>query len=702
VNIGFYSYIFALVAYLILTALLVISWRGRQFGVLLILASLFTVAWAGISASVAISLQIPVEIYQLAEIMHSSGWCILLLKIAARNKDLAKYQSSWLVIFLIIITSAIIVAIIWPAVSHFTSLIIIPNAELIIVIWVALSIIGMLLVEQIFRNAEPNERWAIKYLCLGVGCIFAYNFFMFSEALLFKQLSPKLWNARGVVNGIVVPLIAISIARNPTWSLGIHVSRHVVFHSATLIGAGVYLLAMAAVGYFIRFYGGTWGGVLQIIFLFGTGLLLVILLFSGKIRSHVRTLLSKHFFSYKYDYREEWLRFTQTMDESEDQVPERIIRAISALVKSNAGILWVKTDQDNYDLLSHWNMPAPDSISNSELKPITQFISDSHWIIDINEYDNQPDIYGGLILPAWLESIPNAWLLIPLIFKTEVLGIVLTKKSDLQQSINWEDRDLLKMAGHQAASYLAQYQSDQQLIQARQFEAFNRLSAYVVHDLKNILAQQSLIVSNAERHKNNPEFIDDVISTVENSVGRMTRLMDQMRTGIRGNNQHNIELSALLTKVVNNRSNSGQTPIPTLKLPNQKMHTDADKDQLITVFSHIIQNAQEATDKDGEVLVGLSHDGQQAVIEVKDSGIGMDTAFIRDRLFRPFDTTKGLTGMGIGVFESREFIRSIGGNIFVNSIPGQGTTFNILLPCDQLQEQYHGKDSKGVVREKDE
>jgi len=687
VNIGFYSYLFALIAYSTLTLLLVISWKGHQFGVLLILASLFMVIWAGISAALAISLKIPVEIYQLAEILHSSGWCIFLLKITFQYKALEKHQPKLTGFFLLMIASAFIVTIIWPTASRYTTLIDIPSSELIIIIWVTLSIIGMLLVEQVYRNSEPDERWAIKHLCLGIGCIFAYDFFMFSETLLFKHLSPKLWNARGVVNGIVVPLIAISIARNPRWSLGIHVSRHVVFHSATLLGAGIYLLAMAAAGYFIRFYGGTWGGVLQIIFLFGSGLLLIILLFSGKIRAQTRTILSKHFFSYKYDYREEWLRFTQTMDESEDQIPERIIRAMAALVKSKAGTLWVRTDNNNYENLAHWNMPAPESITSSSIDPITDFITKTHWVININEYDNQPDIYGDLVLPSWLESIPNAWLLVPLIFKTEVLGIVLTKKSDLQQSINWEDRDLLKMAGHQAASYLAQYQSDQQLIQARQFEAFNRLSAYVVHDLKNILAQQSLIVSNAERHKHNPEFIDDVISTVENSVGRMTRLMDQMRSGMRGTNLHSVELSGLISKVVTNRSNSGQTPIPTLNLPDQKLYIDADKDQLTTVFSHIIQNAQEATDKDGHVIVSLSHNAQQAIIEVKDNGMGMDMDFIRDRLFRPFDTTKGLTGMGIGVFESREFIRSIGGNILVDSAPGKGSAFNIVLPCKLLVDE---------------
>ncbi len=680
-NIGFYSYIFALIAYAILATLLIVSWKGRQFGILLILASLTMVIWAGISASIAIPLNIPIEIYQIAEILHSSFWCVLLLKILSQNKDLNKRQAIWTKVFYLAVACSLIVTFIWPTVHNYTGS---PDrflSELAIIIWITMTIIGMLLVEQIFRNSAPDERWAIKYLCLGVGCIFAYDFFMFSEALLFNDLNQQLWNARGVVDGIVVPLIAISIARNPKWSVGIHVSRHVVFHSATLIGAGIYLLTMAAVGYFIRFYGGTWGGVLQVVFLFGSGLLLVILLFSGKIRARVRTLLSKHFFSYKYDYREEWLRFTQTMDESEDKVPERIIRAMAALVNSNAGILWVRMDNGGYDLLAHWNMPAPEYTSSTSLDPVTGFITKTHWVIDINEYNEHPDIYGDLDLPSWLESIANAWLIIPLIFKTEVLGIVLTSKSDLQQSINWEDRDLLKMAGHQAASYLAQYQSDQQLIQARQFEAFNRLSAYVIHDLKNILAQQSLIVSNAERHRDNPDFFDDVISTIKNSVARMTRLMDQMKSGIRGTTIYSVELSGLLMTVIEARSNSGQKPIPLFHTIDQKLYIDADKEQLATVFSHIIQNAQEATNKDGHVTVRLSCSSHQALIEIEDDGVGMDEAFIRDRLFRPFDTTKGLTGMGIGVFESREFIRSIGGNIFVESTPGKGSKFTIALPC---------------------
>jgi putative PEP-CTERM system histidine kinase len=264
---------------------------------------------------------------------------------------------------------------------------------------------------------------------------------------------------------------------------------------------------------------------------------------------------------------------------------------------------------------------------------------------------------------------------------------VLLTKPAVPQTMNWEDRDLLKVAGRQAASELAQYKYNQELVKARQFEAFNRLSAYVVHDLKNILAQQSLIVSNAEQHKHNPEFVEDVVGTVENSVNRMKRLMDQMRSGMRAVQSDNIEINELLQSVVERHST--REPRPQLTATEQKMTSPADPEQLATVFGHIIQNAQEACAENGTVEVVLeSRDDGKAVISIRDNGVGMDEAFIRERLFQPFETTKGLTGMGVGAFESREYIRSLGGDIEVTSAPGVGSLFRITLPCQQTETEY--------------
>ncbi len=691
-NIGLFSYLFAAVAFSILTILLIFSWRGRQLGAAVTLASALSAAWAVVSA-VSTLYSLPVELMQVSELAKLASWCFFLLKILElkqAEKSTHSRISIFTSLFFLILALAIVFIFATPIVSRHMGFTDTLETEAGLISWLVFSVIGMLLVEQIFRNSSISERWALKFLCLGIGTIFAYDFFMFSDALLFKQINPDFWNARGLINGIAVPLIAISIARTPTFGMDIHVSRHVVFHSATLMGAGIYLLLMASAGYFIRFYGGTWGGVLQIAFLSGAGILLFVLLFSGTIRAKARVFLSKHFFSYKYDYREEWSKFTRTLSENEQDVPERIIRAITALVNSSGGMLWAKKDNlEQYELASQWNMTTePVSINNATLNSLDAFLEKSQWVIDIDEYNQQPDTYDDLDIPDWLISIPDAWLLIPLLFKNHVLGFVLVKRSEVQKTINWEDRDLLKIAGQQAASHLAQHQSDQSLIEARQFEAFSRLSAYVIHDLKNILAQQSLIVTNAKKHRQNPAFIDDVIHTIENSVTRMTRLMEQMRSGERGISTSDVKLFGVLSRVIKQRS--GQQPVPILESTGSDPIVHADRQQLSTVFGHIIQNAQEATDENGRIIVRLATNNDQAVIEIEDTGSGMDIDFIRDNLFKPFNSTKGLTGMGIGLFESREYIRSLGGEIFVKSTPGVGTQFSIKLPSslpsvDQLE-----------------
>jgi putative PEP-CTERM system histidine kinase len=559
-NIGGVSYLFAFATYLVLATLLVFSWRGRAQGVWIVLASIASMIWAGLVSAAELGVPLSFEVLQLSELARSASWCLFLLG-ALDEKTEKSTKHSLLFKGALGLTIALLCVCTLFAIPAFSEFLQLPGVLLrdsVLFVWVALAIAGMTLIEQISRNSSASQRWAAKFLCLGIGCIFAYDFFMYSDALLFKRISLSLWEARGIVNGMAAPLIAIAIARNPKYELDIHVSRHVVFHTATILGAGTYLLLMAVVGYFIRFYGGTWGSLLQIVFFFGAGLLLLTLLFSDKIRAKVRVFLSKHFFSYKHDYRDEWLKFTQNLAASVDSAPERIIQSMIKLTESNGGMLWEKTESGQYALTTRWHMPEVAAMDASSLSSLALFMAKTQWVIDFDEYERDPDLYEGLSIPEWLLSIPNAWFIVPLMFKGECLGFILVKRSELQKTINWEDRDLLKTAGQQAASHLAQHQADQALMQSRQFEAFNRLSAYIVHDLKNILAQQSLIVANAEKHKHNPEFVDDVIATVKNSVARMTGRMAQMRSGERGAKAKPVNLGELLVKVVD--TTTGREP----------------------------------------------------------------------------------------------------------------------------------------------
>lgn len=687
-DIGLYSYGIALLAYIMLVILAFIT-RRNPLGIPILQASILTAIWAGVVTISSLLPEPQILLMQFTEVLRNAGWTFVLIKmLGIRLKGTAHFLTSerWPRIFAAVYLALLIAILAAEPLVEYVSPVFDISSYVIFGSWLAMSIVGLLLLEQFFRNSNEAELWATKHLCVGLGMLFAYDFFMHAEALLFRHLDRTLWQARGIVVTMAALLMAVSISRaepeEEAPTQGVYLSRHVAFHSLTLMASGIYLIAMALAAYFIRYLGGSWGGVLQIAFLCAAALTLVVLLFSGKIRARVRVWLSKNFFSYKYDYRLEWLQFTKTLASGNHDIPENITRAVANLAKSPAGVLWAKVEEDRFAIAAHWEMPHPGTDLN--LGTLPAWLEQHEWIIDLQEWRRAPDFYHNLELPASVADIPRARLLIPLLFGDQLQGILLLRESDFSVDLNWEDRDLLKVAGRQAASHLAQYQADQALVESRQFEAFNRLSAYVIHDLKNILAQLSLMVANAQKHKHNPEFIDDMVDTVNNSVERMSKLMVQLRSGADHTEQQEFRLAQLLDEVVSECQL--REPPPQLEAARElgEIRLNCDRDKLRTVFGHLIQNAQEATPKTGSVSVRLLAENSHSLIEIEDTGTGMDDDFIRHRLFKPFDSTKGLTGMGIGAFESRDFIRSLGGDISVSSTPGEGSLFRVRIPKDEM------------------
>ena len=695
-DIGIISYSAAALMFLVLSLLLLTSWRGRLQGALLVAACIVTVIWALVVAYHAPRGYPESFLVPTLEIIRNAVWFAFLIRLL-HPIEIAVPMSAQLKILTIIVLGlcTLLLAFLYVGSSIYVN--ILGN--------VFLSIIGLGLVEQVYRNTVPERRWALKFLCLGIGGMFAYDLFLYSDALLLQRINMDLWSARGMITALAVPLIALSAARNPQWSLDVFVSRGIVFHTAALMGAGLYLLVMAAGGYYIRLYGGTWGIAAQAIFLFGSAVILLMAIASGQVRARFKVFFNKHFFSHKYDYRKEWLDFIRTLAGGEAGQPlssipgrERAIQALAQIVDSPAGLVWWRQDMTSpisnhgssaFILLARWNAGKSIAVSDIENGSLATFLDAHQWIIDLEEYTRTPDFYVGLDLPQWLRELSEmpkgaAWLVIPLILHQRVLGFMVLMQPRAPRVINWEDRDLLKTAGCQAASYIAQLEATAGLVQARQFEAFNRLSAFVVHDLKNLVAQLTLVVSNAAKHKNNPAFMEDAINTVENATLKMNRLLAQLRAGsVRPHTVNQLlDLDALLREVIETRAHV--KPVPELQCGEGRLRVQADRDRLAAVFGHIIQNAQDATSPEGYVKVRLNSAAGQAVLEVEDSGHGMDARFIRDRLFQPFQTTKGNAGMGIGAYQSREVVRELGGDVDVVSEPGKGTLFRVRIPLESI------------------
>lgn len=690
VHIAALSYGLAALAFGLFALLLLLNWRGRLQGGLLTVAVAASSLWAGtLTYTLATGSARPGGVMAL-EYLRDGLWLAFLYQLLEARARLAGEPPARLRRRLFVGGAALLLL-------ALASLVVsgVPRGELSA--WarslggmglLIASLLGMALIEQLYRNAGETQRWAIKYFCLGLGALFAYDFYLYSEGFLFQRLDEGVWSARGFANALVVPLLAVSAARNPQWSVNLHVSRRMVFHSATLIGAGVYLLLMAAAGYYLRYFGGNWGAVLQSVFLFGALIILAVVVFSGTMRARLKVFLSKHFFTYKYDYREEWLHFTRTLSSGEPTaVRERALQAVAGLVDSPGAALWLAQDDGTLAFAAHWNLPLnPEPLAADA--PLVQFLRSRQWVVNLEEYAESPDLYGDLALPDWLEDRRDVWLIVPLMVHEDLIGFMVLARPRSRRSFNWEDSDLLKTAGRQAAAHLAQAQALEALAQARQFESFNRFSAFVVHDLKNVVAQLSLMLKNAEKHKHNPEFQQDMLATVDHAVQKMSRLLSQLRAGYQtAQGAALVNLREVLAAVVADKG--AYRPQPRFETAVTEAWVVAERERLSRVLGHLVQNAIEATPETGRVEVTLDTAGEQAVIQVRDSGRGMDEVFLRTQLFRPFASTKS-AGMGIGTYECREYVRELKGDIRVESRPGEGTTFTVTLPLTLRQNQREG------------
>lgn len=678
-NIAFYSYGLAFLAYALLGAGLVLIWRNSVFSLPVSICVALTAVWAAVVAICSLLDEPPAKIIESAEAARNSAWMCLLhaiygLKLRERQHFLAGRR--WIPWF----SAGMLLVLLWLyAMPWLLELLGLPKSvetDLHFLMWFGFALAVLAWVEQIYRLSNETERWQLKYLSLALIFMFGYDLLMYTEAQVLNGINPLIWQARGIIVAIVAPLIAVSVSRGPRHSADVQASKHVVFHTFSLIAAGIYLIYMAAVGFAIGELKGTWTGVFQITFLSLTGIVFIILVVSTRVRDLLRVGLSKYFFSYRYDYRREWLDFTQTVANSGESTPAAVVQAMAKICGSSAGMLWVRSEQGFYTLIEAWQMPSPNQLIS--LDTLARWVESRNWIIDLREWRENPELYGDLEIPGELLEIRKGWLIVPLMFRERLEGILLLCHPEVIPDINWEDRDLLKLAGRAAATHLAQYAANRELVELRQFEAFNSLSAYVLHDLKNILAQQSLIIYNAEHCRDDPEFIDDVFETIESSVQRLKGLMAQMRSGERGANAERLDLSKLLQQVLQEKRSL--QPTPSFDAHEGRYFVMADKSRLSAVFGHLIQNSQEATPNTGKISVEVSGAGNQLRVTIRDSGIGMDEEFIKNKLFKPFTSTKGLSGMGVGAHESREYIRKLGGDIFVESSPGLGSSFFVVLP----------------------
>jgi putative PEP-CTERM system histidine kinase len=499
---------------------------------------------------------------------------------------------------------------------------------------------------------------------------------------LSRSWPTELFALQGLALALSAPLFAFSVMQNRNFSFSL--SRSATFQSVSLFTMGGYLVGMVLITSALEFIGGERARIAQIGFVFTATMIALVLAPAPRFRAWFRVKVSKHFFQHRYDYRSEWLRFTDTLGQPGDDAEAlnvRVVQAIADIVESPSGVLLVPDAQSALLPKAHWNWSLESPPSMAGAAPLTHYLEQSGRVIDCDTLRRSnmdaADEDELDLVPQWIMDEEQIWSLVPLVHFGQLAGVIVLTRPYLSRTLDWEDFDLLRTAGRQVASYLAEARGQDELAEARRFDEFNRRFAFIMHDVKNLVSQLTLLTRNAERHADNPEFRADMIETLRNSTARMNALLARLSQHNKGRREEPVAMVVgdVARRVVAAKKNAH----PVVATGDFMMQAIADPARLEQALGHLVQNAIEASPALEPVTIRLQHSCNEALIEVIDKGSGMSAAFIHDQLFKPFTSTKE-GGFGIGTFEARAEILSMGGTLDVRSEQGVGTTFSIHLP----------------------
>lgn len=661
------SFLAAVFAYLMLAAFMVHGWQVGGRGPVLLAATAVSIVWAGGGAFVGWSLPFygwltvdglnGIRVLAWIAVCHAVA-CELLpaphgYSAATVQGRLLQIGSALLFLKLSFLTIDVIrpFQALWLQLAHVAGL--------------GLAVLGLVFVETLLRAADQRRRWVIKHLMLAVGAIFAFDVFYYSDLLLLRQASDISMGGQAWLSVFAVPLVAVATARIRYFRINIQISREAVLQTSALIGCGLYLLAVALAAYALRGLGWGWGPTLQLAFVTGAALLLVILLSSGQLRDQWRRLITRSFFSFAYDYRKEWQRLIRTMDEdAAESLHQRLVRAAADPFDCSGGMVYLRQRDGGFRHQADWNWTRnelPPTLSDSTISTVTVETPSR----DLREIEGRAALGNE-----------DAWLLLALHARGRRLGILVLGKPRIWRKLTWEDYEFLDMLAAQLGSYLAEEQMSKALAEAQRFEQMSKSFSFVAHDLKNIVSQLGLHLRQAERHGTNPEFMADTMETVKDSVEKMKAMLLRLNRKEDSSVLEMTDLRAIIKDVVE-RKRGGRHTVA-MSEDSTSLPARVDSAAFSTVIDNLIQNAFDAGGS-VEVKAGTSSDGQEAMISIIDDGQGMTECFIGEHLFQPFTSTK-TEGFGIGMYQARSWIESWQGRMTVESKPQLGTTVHIHLP----------------------
>ena len=494
---------------------------------------------------------------------------------------------------------------------------------------------------------------------------------------------------------LILLLPAVVLLTLPTYVIAamdvgrerMRLSRTAAMRTLLLLGVAAYLILIGLAGAVARMMGGDYAALAQAISLvaaLGFGGLII---GSGRVRAWLSVMISKHFFEHRYDYRAEWMRFTATLGQGDGEddrnLHRRVAKALAELTGSPGALLLLPDASGGFRVAEQWHWPAGITEDAALSLRSAFMLQETRHIADLDAVRRgQGDARGSgedddLAIPDWLIADHRAWVVVPVLHFQRMIAVAVLHRPPVSRALDWEDLDVLRIAGQQAASYLAEAQSQAALSEARRFDEFNRRFAFIMHDIKNLASQIGLLARNAERHADKPDFRADMVETLKISAGRLSDLLVRLSPRERG---PAAAAGRTLVEPVLSEIAAEVRPRRALFVGCQTgLSAWGDAGSIRQIVQHLVNNAIDASDADTPVQVVAVAEQGRVRIDVIDQGRGMTRGFIRDELFTPFVSTKE-AGFGLGAFEALQVARAMDGTIDVTSEPGKGSNFTLWLP----------------------
>ncbi len=556
--------------------------------------------------------------------------------------------------------------------------------------------VGVLfLAHNLYGGASDSSRRLLAWPSAGLAIFWIFELNLFTVAYLTGTAVAGLEVLRAVVMAGTAACFGIGASQGSA-ALAFKPSRAVTFSTLSLAVLAAYFVAMVGLSNGAAMLAGDLARMTQVGFLLVAATASLLWLPSAKLRSTMRLLALKHLFKHRYDYREEWLRFTRTIGKAAGPGPslhERAIQSLADITDSPAGLLLTPDENDELALAARWRWPTIEAPPASGTLALLSRMKRGGEILDFDAMRGE-----GETLPSWLHDTPAAWAGVPLLHCERLVGVVILARPHVTRRLDWEDFDLLRVAGQQVASYLAEQAGQDALQDAARFDEFTRRMAFVMHDIKNLSSQIGLLSRNAERHADNPDFRADMLVTLRNSADKLDALVN--RLGRYGSGRAEAIVPLDLAALAQQLTAGCELPHRLQYVGESACTVLAAAEPLEQALRHLIQNAHDASPSGVPVLLEVRSEGLRGEIAVVDAGQGMSPQFLRQDLFRAFVSTKE-NGFGIGACEARDLIRAMGGRLDVESREGVGSRFTISLPLAEASRLFaHRKGLDADMNEK--